>query len=270
MPTSTSPGQGLDPAAATRRPILRLISAVVALLATAADAAEWPLPDNPAIEIPAGSFVRGSDDGEANEAPAERITLPAFRIAKFEVTNRLYRAFVAAAGHRPAFYDSHPVLGLDDHPVVGVSWGDADAFCRHHGLRLPTEAEWERAARGTDGRRFAWGDTPATADRVSRGAAQCCGPDAADGYGATAPVGSFPAGNTPAGVADLTGNVWEWVDGWYNPYDARPAAQVQEFRVLRGGGWNSDDWKLRAAYRLAYDGAFRFAANGGFRCVSSP
>ena len=239
------------------------------MLAAGAGATEWPFVDTPAIAIPAGSFVRGSDDGEANEAPAERVTMPAFRIARFEVTNRRYRAFVAATGHRPAFYNGHPVLGLDDHPVVGVSWGDADAFCRHYGLRLPTEAEWERAARGTDGRRFAWGDSAAGAERVSRGTTACCDADAADGYGATAPVGSFPTGETPEGVHDLTGNVWEWVDGWYNPYDAGPAARTEEFRVLRGGGWNSDDWKLRATYRLAYDGDFRFSATGGFRCAGS-
>ena len=103
----------------TGRVIGLLAAGAMALAATTAPAAEWPFVDNPAITIPAGSFVRGADDGEANEAPAERVALAVFRIARFEVTNRQYRAFVAATRHRAAFYDAHPVLGLDDHPVVG-------------------------------------------------------------------------------------------------------------------------------------------------------
>ena len=221
------------------------------------------------IEIAAGAFVFGSDDGEVNEGPARTLDIPAFKMMKYEVTNRLYRGFASATGHRAAFYDSHPVLGLPDHPVVGVSWQDADAFCRHHLLKLPTEAQWERVARGAEGRMFAWGNAAATAERTNRGGADCCDPDAADGYAATAPVGSFRAGVTPEGIADLTGNVWEWVDDWFNAYDVRPAARRQEFRIARGGAWNSDDWKLRTTYRLAYDGDFRFAANAGFRCVTS-
>ncbi len=240
----------------------------LALLAAAAAHTEnpdWPFADNPLIGIPGGPFVFGTDDGEANEAPRMIVDLPSFRINRTEVTNRQYRAFVAETGHHPAHHAGHEVLGLDPHPVVGVSWDDADAFCRHYGLRLPSEREWERAAGGRNGRRFAWGEAPPTADRANRGAEVCCGPDAADGYPATAPVGDFASGNTPEGVADMTGNVWEWVDGWYSPYDA--AARAPEFRVLRGGAWNSDTWKLRTTYRMAYRGAFRFAANGGFRCA---
>lgn len=253
----------------TETPWARLVvlALPVILAAGAASAAGSP-EGNPLVGIAAGAFVFGADDGERNEAPRRTDTMAAFRINRFEVTNRLYRAFVAASGHRPSFFDNHPVLGATDHPVVGVSWDDADAFCRHHGLRLPSERQWERAARGVSGRRFAWGEAPPTPDRVNRGAAACCGADPRDGYPATAPVGSFPAGSTEAGLLDMTGNVWEWVDGWYNAYDAAPADRRREFRVLRGGGWNSDQWKLRTTYRLAYRGDFRFAANGGFRCVS--
>ncbi len=245
------------------------VLALPAILASGTTSAAGPLEGNPLVEIPAGSFVFGADDGEENEAPRRTDALAAFRINRFEVTNRLYRAFVEASGHRSSFFDGHPVFGRSDHPVVGVSWDDADAFCRHHGLRLPSERQWERAARGVSGRPFAWGEAPPTPDRVNRGGATCCGPDPRDGYPATAPVGSFPAGTTKEGLFDMTGNVWEWADGWYNFHDAAPAAQERKFRVLRGGAWNSDEWKMRTTYRMAYKGDFRFAANGGFRCVAS-
>jgi iron(II)-dependent oxidoreductase len=243
------------------------VLAVFSVLLPSPWSAAAPLDDNPLIEISAGAFAFGSEDGEENEAPQRRLALSAFRINKFEITNRLYGAFVEASGHRPAFFQDHPVLGRPDHPVVGVSWDDADAFCRYHGMKLPTERQWERAARGASGRRFAWGDAPPTPDRVSRGAAACCGPDDRDGFLTTAPVGSFPAGDTEEDLADMTGNVWEWVDGWYGAYDTTGAVRETEYRLLRGGAWNSDEWKLRTTYRMAYRGEFRFAANGGFRCA---
>jgi len=227
----------------------------------------WPFPENPLIAIPGGAFVFGADDGEENEKPRQTIEIPGFTVNRTEITNAEYRRFVVEGQGRASNFDRHPELGKDDRPVVGVSWDDADAFCRFYGLKLPTEQQFERAARGATGRKYAWGDAPATPDRVSRGSETCCGPDAADGFPATAPVGSFPKGNTPEGVADLTGNVWEWMDGWYNPYGTPPAAEDKTYRVLRGGAWNSDDWKLRTTYRLAYRGDFRYAANGGFRCV---
>lgn len=249
------------------------VLAVTALAAVAAAAPEdndkRPFPENPLMPIGGGAFVFGSDDGEPNEAPSRRIDLAPFSMTKYEISNRLYRAFAEETGHRPSFFAAHPVLGLPDHPVVGVTWDDADAFCRRYGLKLPSPRQWERAARGPDARRFAWGNEDPAPAHANRGANECCGPDAADGYPATAPVGSFPSGETPEGVADLTGNVWEWVDGWFNPHDAAPAARKTDFRVLRGGAWNSDTWRLRTTYRLAFRGDFRFAANGGFRCVSS-
>ncbi len=228
-----------------------------------------PFPGNPLMPIAGGSFVFGTEDGESNEAPSRLLDLAPFAMAKYEISNRLYRVFAEAAGHRPSFYSAHQGLGLLDHPVVGVSWDDADAFCRHYGLKLPSPQQWERAARGPAARRFSWGNEEPTPAHANRGAEECCGPDASDGFSVTAPVGSFPRGETPEGVADLTGNVWEWVDGWFNPYDTAPAALRTEFRVLRGGAWNSDTWRLRTTYRLAFRNDFRFAANGGFRCVSS-
>lgn len=255
---------------------LRFLAALaVATLAAAAAVAAprangaGPFPENPLMAIGGGPFVFGSDDGESNEAPARRTDLAPFSITKYEISNRLYQTFAAETGRRPSFHAAHPALGLPDHPVVGVSWDDADAFCRRYGLKLPSPRQWERAARGPDARRFAWGNEDPTPAHTNRGAEDCCGPDPSDGFSGTAPVGSFPLGETPEGVADLTGNVWEWVDGWFNPHDAEPAARRTEFRVLRGGAWNSDTWRLRTTYRLAFRGDFRFAANGGFRCVSS-
>jgi iron(II)-dependent oxidoreductase len=247
---------------------LALFAALAGLLAATPAPAAEPIAGNPLIAIDGGAFVFGNDRGEDNEKPQQRLEIPTFRITKFEITNRQYGHFVDTAGHRPGFYAGHPVFGLPDHPVVGVSWADADAFCRFHGLALPTERQWERAARGRDGRLYAWGEAPPGPERANRGAAECCAPDGADGFGASAPAGSFPQGATPEGVADLTGNVWEWVDGWYNPYDVGPAAREEVYRVLRGGAWNSDAWKLRTTHRMAYKGDYRFAANGGFRCVA--
>jgi len=238
------------------------------ILASGTTVAGELLDGNPLVGIPAGAFVRGADDGEANEAPRRIDSIAAFRINRFEITNRLYRRFVEKSGHRASYFDDHAVFGRPDHPVVGVSWEDADAFCRHYGLKLPSEQQWERAARGESGHRFAWGDAPPTPDRTNRGTSPCCGPDARDGYPATSPVGRFPAGATEEGLFDMTGNVWEWVDGWYQARQDQPVDPESKFRVLRGGAWNSDDWKLRATYRMAYRGDFRFAANGGFRCVS--
>ncbi len=245
----------------------RLLLPLVWLLVTGA--ADRAVPGNPLIDVAGGTFAFGSDDGAANETPARRLDLPAFRINKFEITNAQYDAMAAATGAPPAFYRNHPVLGAPDHPVVGVSYADAEAFCAHYGLRLPSEAEWERAARGHDGRPYPWGAEPPTAARVNRGAAVCCAGDAEGGWPMTAPVGAHPAGASPEGVHDLIGNVWEWVDAWYNPYGTPPDAEDRQFRVLRGGAWNSDDMRLRATYRLAYRPDFAVAANGGFRCAAA-
>jgi iron(II)-dependent oxidoreductase len=218
----------------------------------------WPLPDNPPITVPGGAAL----------SPAGKtVQLPAFRISKFEISNAEYRRFAAESGHRPAYFDNRPEIAQDTYPVVGVSWDDAMEFCRHYGLSLPTETQWDWMARGHERREYAWGDEAPGTDHANRGRVACCQPDDADGFAGTAPVGSFPKGDTPEGVSDVTGNVWEWVDGWYE--DANPGIDVaRKFRVLRGGAWNSDDAHLKASYRLGYRGDFRYAANGGFRCVA--
>ena len=207
--------------------LLLLMSAVIAVPASAADL----------IAIPGGTFVMGDSAGEPDEKP-RRVTVTPFRIMRHEVTNREFAAFIAATGHRtdPERSGSgyvwtdrwravdgadwrHPegpdsgIQQRPDHPVVQVSARDAAAYCRWAGLRLPHEAEWEFAARSTEGRTYPWGDAPpevAGVRRANFGTVACCAADDADGYRTTAPVGRFPAGASPFGAMDMAGNVWEW------------------------------------------------------------
>ncbi|SEH70212.1 iron(II)-dependent oxidoreductase [Rhizobium tibeticum] len=244
---------------------------MVITLAFGATAADGGLiAENPLIEIPAGTFIFGRDDGPENERPRRELEGQAFAINRTEITNQQYGLFVKETGHRAAFYANHPILGLDDRPVVGVSWEDADAFCRHYGLVLPSEQQYERAARGTKGSAFPWGEVPPGNARANSGADACCSGDARDGYPMTAPAASFADGASKEGVLNLVGNVWEWTRDGYAPYEGGTAARSAGlYRVLRGGSWNSDPNHLTTTYRLAYDPEFRFSANGGFRCVRS-
>ena len=227
----------------------------------------------------------GDARGEPDEAP-ETVHVAPFRIMRHEVTNAEFAAFVAAAGlvtdaetsgagylwtgrwRRVAGADwRHPegprstVAGKSAHPVVQVSARDAAAFCAWAGLRLPSEAEWEFAARGRDGRRYPWGDAPpdqGAAARANFGTVLCCAPDAADGYRTTAPVGSYPTGASPFGLMDMAGNVWEWTG---NRFPGRP----QEV-ALRGGGWGNNPYCLRVSYRHANPPDIGLGMVG-FRCA---
>ncbi|HID61327.1 MAG TPA: formylglycine-generating enzyme family protein [Anaerolineae bacterium] len=189
------------------------------------------------VEIPAGPFTMGSDTGEPDEAPAHEVDLPSFEIDQFEVTNANFAQFVEATGYQTdaekegrskSWRDA--AEGKDNHPVVYVSWNDAVAYCEWLGKRLPTEAEWEKAARGTDGRMYPWGDEwdPSKANVKETG------------LRGTAVVGSFGAGASPYGVEDMAGNVWEWTADWYEPYPGstyHTEYYGQKFKVVRGGGW---------------------------------
>ena len=190
-------------------------------------------------DVSAGSFLYGE--------AAERRTIPAFRIMLTPVTVAMYRGYCGAA-MPPA-----PTWGWrDDHPIVNVSWNDAQAFCRWSGLALPTEEQWEKAARGTDGREYPWGnvwDPRRCACSVSPARAT-----------STASVGSLPSGASPYGCLDMAGNVWEWCADWYDASRTR--------RVLRGGAWcNSLTDYFRVHYRYR-DSPDRWNYYRGFRCVS--
>jgi formylglycine-generating enzyme required for sulfatase activity len=227
--------------------------------------AEWtnPADGSRLIRVPAGRFRMGSGDGRDDEQPVHEVSLGSYSIGKHAVTWGQYRRFCQETGRAeppdPGF--AHET----SHPVVNVSWDDAAAYCGWAGLRLPTEAEWEYAARGADGRSYPWGNQPpdeTLANFDSR-------------HGGTRSVGSYPMGASPVGCLDLAGNVWEWTADWYGPYEAVASADPRGpetgcRRVLRGGGWCYDGSFLRASLREALDPSarifefgFRVAGGGG-------
>ena len=225
------------------------------------------------VYVPEGEFTMGSPDseGDGDEHPQHTVSLGAFWIDRYEVTNDQFRQCVeAGACVPPTTCDSgEPTYGeaeKRDHPVVCVNWHDAEAYCRWTGARLPTEAEWEKAARGTDGRRYPWGDEW----DVGR-----CN-TAEGGKGGTMPVGSHsPTGDSPYGCADMAGNVWEWVADWYDgdyysrsPDSNPPGPNLGDYRVVRGGSWFSDQLRAHSAYRRRHNPGYS-RINYGFRCSVS-
>ena len=244
-------------------------------------------------------------DGLPDEHPERRIFLGAYWIDRYEVTNETYLRFVQATGHRipenssPAstvWNNGRPLDNIGNHPVINVSWEDAVTYCRWLGMRLPTEAEWEKAARGTDGRRYPWGNE--WDFRISNSASSWAGKtvdfqSGADwdafwikGEGArianekglkgeilTMPVGSFPESVSPYGLFDMAGNVAEWVQDWYDPnyYRAGPLTNPTgpergAIKAMRGGSWLKPHMSLRTADRDW--GTMDSRPSGtGFRCA---
>jgi formylglycine-generating enzyme required for sulfatase activity len=222
------------------------------------------------VHVPAGEFVMGDDGGEEDERPARRVWLDGFFIDRTEVTQADYARCVAAHACQPA--TRYPDPTSPRHPVVGVSWNDAVAFCRFAGKRLPTEAEWEKAARGVDGRRYPWGNEP-DCTRANFGNFQGEGTCEGRNPGRPEPVGSRREGRSPYGADDLAGNVWEWVADWYrfDYYRDAPARNPAgpprgEGRVLRGGACCSMFVLPRAANRLRFAPTYR-DGDIGFRCA---
>ncbi|MBA3532177.1 MAG: SUMF1/EgtB/PvdO family nonheme iron enzyme [Ardenticatenales bacterium] len=259
-------------------------------------------------QVAAGEFVMGAATGEEraseDEQPQHVIYLDTFWIDQTEVTNAMFARFVAERGYRTDAERAgrawvgeqtehvegaswlHPrgpdstIKGLDDHPVVQVSWNDAVAYCEWAGRRLPTEAEWEKVARGTDGRKYPWGnDYPRghQANFVDSNVPQDAGDEnRADGYRYTAPVGSYPAGESYYGVLDMVGNVNEWVADWYDeayyassPKENPPGPNTGPGRVLRSSSWAGYGPYLGVAAR-SHASANSQAAVIGFRCAADP
>ena len=218
------------------------------------------------VRIPPGVFLRGYNEGGFDEKPERQIMLDAYWIDRFEVTYGNYLAFVSATGHRKPIsrYVKHfEKLSAPMQPAVYVSWDDADEYCRYRGARLPTEAEWEKAARGPNGFLWPWGneDKPGWANTGN-----------ADPVEFTAPVGSFSQDRSPFGVYDMDGNVMEWVADWYQEdsyQDANPMGPATGFyRVIRGASWGTIGHETRLTIRLKMIPDFRDTTIG-FRCAKS-
>ncbi len=223
----------------------------------------------PMVLVPAGVFKMGSLDMDGPYDQAERkIFLDAFYMDKYEVTVSRYAKFLEATGlGEPDLWDEVSPVRDGDRPVVGVDWHDADVYCRWANKRLPTEAEWEKAARGTDGRKYPWGNEKPTSRHANFGSS--------DGhvYESLAPVGGFQPDKSPYGIYDLGGNVNEWVSDWYDEdyysksSKSNPSGPSQgQKKVLRGGSWIEPEMMLQSAARFHASPKTRHDFLG-FRCA---
>ncbi|HOU13085.1 MAG TPA: SUMF1/EgtB/PvdO family nonheme iron enzyme [Anaerolineae bacterium] len=247
-----------------------------------------PLPDNtwlrPAddmimVYVPAGTFQMGSEEGDEDEKPVHTVTLDGFWIDRNEVMNVQYAVCVNVGKcTAPTVCDTgtptYQNPGMEDHPVVCVSWEDARAYCAWAGGRLPTEAEWEYAARGPEGNLYPWGNT-FDDTLVNFCDINCQEPHAVktadDGYAQTAPVVSNDDNKSWCGAFDMAGNVWEWVADRYGPYPSEPQTNPKgpsegDYRVMRGGAWSTSYWGVRSTFRFKDMPAGRDDFLG-FRCV---
>jgi len=223
------------------------------------------------VYIPAGEFMMGASDYDLNatndEKPRHKVFLDAFWIDRTEVTNTQYVLCVNAGACRgPLSYRSYNRSNYYDDPqyanfpVIDISWDDANSYCKWADRRLPSEAEWEKAARGTDGRIYPWG---ANIDCTKANYQNCTGD--------TTMVGNYPSGASPYGALDMAGNVWEWVSSVYKTYpyiagDGRENLSSRETRVLRGGAWGNQASDVRAALRYDMNPNYRIY-HTGFRCA---
>ncbi len=270
---------------------------------TAEPAAALPEVPEDMLPVPGGEFTMGRDDeGELDERPAHRVSIAAFLLDRTEVTNERYGECVKAGACKPlqavaqSFHAQDRDFRGEQQPVVGASWFEARAYCEFRGKRLPREAEWERAARADDDRRYAWGNEPPDPRRLA-----CYGRKPGAAGGTTMPVASYPAGRGAYGHFDLTGNVWEWMDDVYDPYayrrpgaaqgspgscddvlktqDELRAGGQQGFtgknpiptlceRVLRGGAFNYRADGLRVTNRVHHPPEWHILV-AGFRCAKS-
>ena len=289
--------------------VYRFVGALMLSLAISdqLSAIDSKIPDDMVL-VPAGEFLMGSPAGTGglpDEQPQRRVYLSSFLIDRHEVTNQAYAGFVTATGHRipentnpssTLWSDKIPIAGIERHPVVNVGWDDAIAYCRWVRKRLPTEAEWEKAARGTDERRYPWGNEwdfskansasfwAGRTIEFSSGAdwdafwirgdgARLAKEKGLKGEVLTMPVGSFPQSLSPYGLHDMAGNVAEWVQDWYDPnyYRSAPLSNPTgpergAIKSMRGGSWLKPAISLRTTDRDwgTMDGR---PSGTGFRCA---
>jgi formylglycine-generating enzyme required for sulfatase activity len=245
------------------------------------------------VYIPAGEFIMGSDEGETDEGPAHEVYLDAYWIDQTEITNDKYALCVDAGSCNPPlesgsytrtkYYDD---VRFADYPVIFVDWDMANAYCQWAGARLPSEAEWEKAARGENGIIYPWGNEWDVKSRKRLNFADNSNPEMAsdlsvdDGHRDTAPVGSYLAGQSPYGIYDLAGNVWEWVADWYDPqYHLKsqqnnplgPTDPVQDppLRAMRGGAWVAANENVFHTYNRHGVEPSEYSSSIGLRCALS-
>lgn len=212
------------------------------------------------VLVPGGPFRQGPYAEEGPGAESRRSELPAFYLDRFEVTNEQFRRFVRESGYTPqGRWERYATRGRERHPVIAVSWYDAEAYARWAGKRLPKEQEWEKAARGGDGRTYPWG-RPWDPTRLN--CFECS-------VGNTTPVGTYPAGASPYGIEDLAGNAWEWVDAWYIPLGSRSEG-LPLLRVARGGSRSDPAADCTTVSRRGVFPENGNLVNSGFRCALDP
>lgn len=235
----------------------------------------------PMVLIPAGPFLMGvpkwARDGGRDEYPNHEVDLPDYYMDKYEVTNGRYLEFIRQTGHRAPkhprdadkdlWQDGLMPESIDPLPVINVDWFDAKAYCEWAGKRLPTEAEWEKAGKGTDDRRFPWGDVEPTHKHLNFNQKW-------RGEKTLVPVGIYEPGKSPYGLYDMAGNVWEWVADWYDPtyYQKSPRYNPQgpeqgKWKVIRSSGWQVETPQVRVFTRVASDPLDRNNSTG-FRCAA--
>jgi formylglycine-generating enzyme required for sulfatase activity len=269
-PEQTTATVTITPTAPTRTPTATRTSAPPTFTPTPGIGSIYLSDGVTMLYVPAGTFSMGSE-ASSDERPIHAVNLSAYYMDKYEVTNAAYKRCVEAgvcappkqsrSSTRTAYYGNPE---FDEYPVIYVDWNMAKTYCEWRGARLPTEAEWEKAARGTDGRTYPWGESVSCDEANYR---NCVGD--------TTKVGSYLDGVSPYGMYDMAGNVWEWVNDWYDSsyYQTSPSSDPQgatsgQNRVLRGGSWGSSDSNVRSAFRSRNDPAYT-DYYFGFRCSLS-
>ena len=227
-------------------------------------------PEGSMVVVPAGEFTMGSAAGDSDEQPEHKVHVDAFSMDVYEVTVGQYAAFLQAKGiDQPSDWKTMNQSAHQKRPIANVDSTDASAYCKWAGKRLPTEAEWEKAARGTDGRIYPWGNDAPTPLHANFGKSEW------NNHGVLAPVGSFEAGKSPYGIYDMAGNVWEWVSDWYdyNYYKSSPSLNPTGpssggTKAIRGGAWSSNPRAMRSTNRSLISPTDQ--GLNGFRCAKTP